>query len=68
MGVYLCIYMYAHVYVCKHKHMWSIKWDEFQVMWDESHPHALKVAIGKAWDVQDEGAIQEDWENSHQYI
>lgn len=57
------ICMYVNIKVCD-----QVKWDEFQVMWDESHPRALKVAIGKAWDVQDEGAIQEDWENSHQYI
>lgn len=44
------------------------KGDEFQVMCDESHPHALKVAVGKAWNVWNEGAIQEDWEDSHQYF
>lgn len=45
--------MYVNINICD-----QVKWDEFQVMWDESHPHALKAAIGKAWDVQDEGAIQ----------
>lgn len=47
--------MYANINICD-----QVKWDEFQVMWDESHPHALKVAIGKAWDMQGEGAVQEE--------
>lgn len=54
---YICMHMcmYANINICD-----QVKWDEFQVMWDESHPHALKVAIGKARDMQGEGAVQEE--------
>ena len=59
----ICICTYVNINIHD-----QVKWDEFQVMWDEFHLHALKVALGKAWNVWDEGAIQEDWEGSHQYI